>query len=103
MNTKTFNAEHFNKETERVISEQKITYGISEEIYELGGEMRRSYGIVGYADADEEKSHAIVVSARDVSCEKEAVETLAALCNRLGISPLHLDDVVDDFLNCTNV
>ncbi len=103
MKTKIFNAESFNNETETVISEQKITYGISEEIYELGGELRRSYGIVGYADADEENSRAVIVSARDISCEREAVEMLAALCNRLGVSPLHLADVVDDFLNCTNV
>ena len=37
----------------------------------------------------------IVASARDRTSSRE----LAAMCNRLGLSLLHFDDVIEDFLS----
>ena len=35
---------------------------------------------------------------KDISVDKEKVERLVSLCNSLNLSPMHLDDVVEDFL-----
>ncbi len=35
---------------------------------------------------------------KDISRDKDEVENLISLCNELQLSPLHLRDVVDDFL-----
>ena len=34
----------------------------------------------------------------DIATDREDVEELAALCNRLQLSPIHLADVIEDFL-----
>ena len=75
-----------------------ITYGVVDETYVLDGVKRHSYGIVGYADANTEGTATIVVSARDVSVDKQRVSDLVELCNRLAISDAHLYDVIEDFL-----
>lgn len=36
---------------------------------------------------------------RDISTNRDEVEALAILCNRLSLSPLHLRDVVEDWLS----
>ena len=34
----------------------------------------------------------------DMSTEKEAVDRLVALCNQLQLDPIHMQNVVDDWL-----
>lgn len=34
----------------------------------------------------------------DISTDKSSVERLVGLCNELELSPVHLYDVIDDFL-----
>ena len=75
-----------------------ITYGVSEEKYLLGDTTRISYGIVAYADSTTDEIAAIVASARDISNNKTRIEQLADLFNRMELSPIHLDDVITDFL-----
>ncbi len=75
-----------------------VVYGISEETYILGGEKRIAYGIVAYANSDQEKTAVIVDSIRDISSDKERICALVHKCNNLKISLLHFHDVVDDFL-----
>lgn len=75
-----------------------VTYGMTEERYFLGTDSRISYGIVAYADADEDGTATIVASVHDVTADKEALTKLASLCNRLGLSLIHLNDVLEDFL-----
>ncbi len=75
-----------------------VTYGVSEEIYSLDNKTRISYGIVAYADAKTDGIVAIVASVRDISPDKQKIELLAEQCNRLELSPIHLPDVVADFL-----
>lgn len=76
----------------------KITYGISEEIYILNNQKRISYGIVVYSNADQDGTATIVDSVRDVSSNKENITRLVNECNRLRLSPIHLRDVVEDFI-----
>ena len=71
-------------------------YGITEEVYELNGEKRRSYGFVLYSNND--GTATILLSARDVTTDKESLLELAEMCNRLELSPIHFFDVVEDFL-----
>lgn len=35
---------------------------------------------------------------KDISTNKEKVESLINLCNKNNLSPMHLDDVIEDFL-----
>ena len=75
-----------------------ITYGVSEEKYSLGGATRISYGIVAYADSKTDGITSIVASVRDISNNKTRIEQLADLFNRMELSPIHLNDVIADFL-----
>lgn len=75
-----------------------ITYGITEETYTLNGESRKSYGIAVYADAEEDGSATILTSVRDITSEQERLAELVRKCNLLELSPIHLDDVIEDFL-----
>ena len=77
-----------------------ITYAVSEESYTFGGESRTSYGIVAYSNAKQDGSKTIVASVRDVTLDKAALTKLVNECNRLELSTVHLNDVVEDFLAC---
>ncbi len=75
-----------------------ITYGVSEEKYSFDGSTRISYGIVAYADSTTDGIASIVSSVRDISNNKSIIEQLADLLNRMERSPIHLNDVIADFL-----
>lgn len=75
-----------------------VTYGISEEIYILKNDRRVSYGIVIYANADEDGTATIIDSIRDITADKEKLAHLVDECNRLELSPIHLRDVIEDFV-----
>ena len=75
-----------------------VTYGLTEEVYALGTERRVSYGIVAYADAEEDGTTTIIASVHDVTADRQALSALVELCNRLELSLIHLNDVVEDFL-----
>ena len=73
-------------------------YGITEEIYELNGEKRTAYGIALYANSDSDGTATVLLSAQDVSANKESLEALVEACNRLELSPIHFFDIIEDFL-----
>ena len=75
-----------------------ITYGIVEEMYTLGDESRISYGIVAYSNADEDKTATIVASIHDITNDKKRLAELVLLCNKLQLSVIHMNDIVEDFL-----
>lgn len=77
---------------------KNITYAVSEERYTFGNETRISYGIVAYSNADQDGSITIVASVRDVTSDKTSLTELVNDCNRLELSTVHLNDVVEDFL-----
>lgn len=75
-----------------------ITYGLTEEIYYLENTSRTSYGIAAYADAEKDGTVTIVTAVYDITDDKQALSELVSRCNRLKLSTVHLNDVVEDFL-----
>lgn len=75
-----------------------VTYGLIEEKYNCGGQSRVSYGIAAYSDAEVDGSATVVQSVHDVTTDKECLLRLIKDCNGLRLSPVHLCDVVEDFL-----
>ncbi len=75
-----------------------VTYGIREEIYCLGEQRRKAFGIVSYSDADDDGTAIVTASVGDVTDDREALEELVRKCNELQLDPIHLEDVVEDFL-----
>ena len=76
-----------------------VTYAVAEEKYALGEEKRISYGIVAYANAEQDGTATIVASVRDITSDKKRLKKLVDDCNRLELSTVHLHDVVEDFLS----
>ena len=75
-----------------------ITYGTVTEVYSLGENSRVSYGIVAYSDANDGGTASVIASVHDVTSDEGTLNGLAALCNDLQFDPVHLCDVIDDFL-----
>ncbi|MBE6557711.1 MAG: hypothetical protein E7661_01690 [Ruminococcaceae bacterium] len=75
-----------------------ITYGLIEEHYSLDNHERIAYGIAVYADAEEDHTATVVAAIHDITSDKPRLAELVRLCNHLKLSPIHLEDVVDDFL-----
>ena len=76
----------------------KLTYGTVAETYSIGNTSRISYGIVAYAYANCDDTATIIVSVHDVSSEKDKIDNLVYLCNLHRLDPIHLYDVIIDFL-----
>ena len=64
----------------------------------LEGKCYTTYGIAARALCGSEQNSVTVASVPDISTDGEAVDALVARCNRLALSPIHLNDVVEDFL-----
>jgi len=77
---------------------KNIKYGIVEETYRLNGEVRYAYGIVVYSNADIDGTSTIIESVRDITSDKDAIETFAQKLSLMELSPIHLKEVVEDFL-----
>ena len=75
-----------------------ITYGITEEIYSIGGESRISYGIAAYQNVSEDATATVVASVHNITEDKAGLTEIVDACNRQGLSVCHLLDVVEDFL-----
>ena len=76
-----------------------VTYAVTAEKYALGEEKRTSYGIVAYANAEQDGTAPLVASVRDITFDKQRLIKLVDDCNRLELSTVHLPDVVEDFLS----
>ena len=75
-----------------------VTYGVVAEKYLLGSQIRNAYGIVAYANADEDGTATVVASAHDITHDRYRAAQLADKCNRGNLSLCHFDDVIEDFL-----
>ena len=75
-----------------------VTYGITKDIYSLGDSSRISYGIAAYANSKEDGTSTIVASIHDITANEQALLELVQQCNRLDLSTIHLDNVIEDFL-----
>lgn len=76
-----------------------VTYAITEEKFTLGNESRISYGIVAYANAEQDSTATIVASVGNITSDKQRLIKMVDDCNRLELSTVHLPDVVEDFLS----
>ena len=71
-------------------------YILIESNYTVNGIEYTTYGI---ALADISDGCAVIIEAiPDLAPDRERTSRLAGLCTELHLSPLHLADVVDDFL-----
>ena len=77
---------------------KEITYGVREEIYCLGDARRVAFGIAVYANAEIDGVATVVRSVGDVSGNKNEILELVRLCNECELDPMHLMDVVEDFI-----
>lgn len=75
-----------------------ITYGVTEEVYSLSGNSRRSYGIAVYSNSEIDGTATVLTSVNDISSDREKLEELVEICNRAELSLIHLNDVINDFL-----
>ncbi len=71
-----------------------ITYILCRETYKTKQAERIAYGIAAYA----EDEPTCIAKLHDITSDKNALAELVSLCNRLQLSPIHLHDVVEDFL-----
>ena len=55
-----------------------------------------AYGIVVCSMEDNERKEVLKIS--DVSSDKSRVEELVDLCNKEQLEPIHIYDVIEDFL-----
>ena len=53
-----------------------------------------TYGITAY----DPSSNRVIAHIGNITCDKKRLEHLVDLCNRGKLSPIHLYDVVEDFL-----
>ena len=77
---------------------KNIKYGIVEETYHLNCEVRYAYGIVVYSNADIDGTATIIESVRDITSDKDVIEAFAEKLTFVELSPIHLKEVVEDFL-----
>ena len=75
-----------------------VVYGIREEIYELQGDRRVSYGIVVYDNTDGENTYTVLESIGDITSDKNKLIRLVEECNISELSPIHLKEIIEDFM-----
>jgi len=83
------------KHTTRI---HEVTYGTIRENYEFDGKNRTAYGIAVYAPAAADRIASVFLSFHDISPAKEQIEALVNLCNACSLSPVHLSEVIEDYL-----
>ena len=77
----------------------KVVYEVVGEPQPPGDSNYISYGIAAYVDAATCNTKNVIAYVRDVTTIKPEIENLVQKCNAFGLSPIHLVDVIEDFLN----
>ncbi len=75
-----------------------IIYRLTEEWMLCGIERRQVYGIALCTRDQHEGESTILSKVADISFDHDRLAELVLQCNRLALSPIHLYDVVEDFL-----
>ncbi len=75
--------------------ECKFIYCVREDEIQDGDNMRLAYGLEIRADGSDEPIRIV----RDISGNREKLSELAELCSEQELSPVHIDDVLEDFLS----
>lgn len=71
-------------------------YVVVQTIYQNGDAARTGFGIAAVTDYDGVTT--VLESMADLSSQIEPIEHLVAKCNLGNLDPVHLQDVVTDFL-----
>ncbi len=74
-------------------------FGILKQEYINGEKSRISYGIAAFDSICDGDTASVIHSVGDVSEDYQKVSELVDLCNREQLSLMHLDSVIEDFLN----
>ena len=74
----------------------EYTYIVVQSMYKNGDITRIGFGIAAVEEYDGVTT--ILESTSDLSSDIEPIERLVELCNDLQLDPIHLQDVVTDFL-----
>ena len=69
-----------------------VTYQIRKDVLHNENGQYTSYGI------NVSQNGRIIKTIKDISLRKKPLAELVKLCNRLKLSVIHIDDVIDDFL-----
>jgi hypothetical protein len=78
--------------------EKDFIYRIVEENYLYNDDIRTSYGIAVYSNANKSGAARIVASIHDITSDRDRLSHLVKKCNDLHLLTIHLHDVVEDFL-----
>lgn len=70
-------------------------YSILEDEYILEGQVHTGFGIIITSTIANE----VVAKIEDITTSKYELYTLVQLCNDLSLDPIHIYDVVEDFLS----
>ena len=66
-------------------------------VEETNQEQQTVYGVAIFEKKSQ--NNAIELSrVSNITCDKSALEALVCCCNSLNLSPIHLDEVIEDFL-----
>ena len=76
----------------------KSTYEIIEECRCLDGLEYKCYGIAVYIKSDVDGFHTVIQTIGDITTDRDRLSMLVDQCNLLELSPLHLNDVIEDYL-----
>ena len=88
-----------NTVTKNELQPQKVVYEVVGEPQPSGDSTCISYGIAAYIDAETNNTKNVIAHVRDVTTSKTEIENLVQKCNAVELSPIHLVDVIEDFLN----
>ncbi len=80
------------------MNKEKITYGIIEETYAANTRSRTAYGVAALDGTADQHMDTVLHSIHDISPDRAELAAFVDLCNREQLSPDHLDDAVDDFI-----
>jgi len=75
-----------------------LRYEVIEEDRILDGLQYRSYGIAVYAKSNADGSIKVIQTIHDITTNRARLCALVKQCNLLGLSLLHLNDVIEDYL-----
>ena len=70
-------------------------YSILEDEYILEGQAHTGFGIIITSTISNE----VVAKIEDITTSKYKLCTLVQLCNDISLNPIHIYDVVEDFLS----
>ncbi len=71
-------------------------YIVFSSTFEAGCLSRTSYGIALVSVADDVMS--VLQTLADVSSDRKGIDRLVDRCNTLKLDPMHLDEIVENFL-----